>query len=122
MPIRLNDDRRFAPRYKVTASCSLLPRLGEEDRRQHAILGYVKDLNREAVAVLLPSHGIYGVKTSSLGRRVELTLGLPVGYIRLIGTLLRYSPDDFGMHLFVFGIQKSKERRKYLDFVDSLQP
>jgi hypothetical protein len=85
-------------------------------------MGYVKDLNREAVAVLLPSHEIYGVNASSLGRRVELTLSLPVGYVKLTATLLRYLPDDSGMHLFVFGIQKSRDRRKYQDFVDSLQP
>ena len=53
MNVRPKEDRRFAPRFKVWATCSVLPRLSDEDRRQHAVLGYVKDLNREAVAVLL---------------------------------------------------------------------
>jgi hypothetical protein len=121
MTVRLKEDRRFAPRFKVWATCSLLPRLSDKDRRQHAVLGYVKDLNREAVAVLLPSHETYGVTASSLGRQVELTLGLPVGYVRLSAALLRHAPDDSGKHLAVFRIEKSKERRKYYDFVDSLE-
>ncbi len=121
MNVRPKEDRRFAPRFKVWATCSVLPRLSDEDRRQHAVLGYVKDLNREAVAVVLPSHETYGVTASSLGRHVELTLGLPVGYVRLSATLLRHAPDDSGKHLAVFRIEKSKERRKYYDFVDSLQ-
>ena len=120
MTVRLKEDRRFSPRFKVWATCSLIPRLSDEDRRQHAILGYVRDLNREAVAVLLPSHETYGVTASTLGRKVELTLGLPVGYVRLSATLVRHSPDESGKHLCVFRIEKSKERRKYYDFVDSL--
>jgi hypothetical protein len=119
--ILLKEDRRFAPRFKVWAACSLLPRLSDEDRRQHAVLGYVKDLSREAVAVLLPSHETYGVTASSLGREVELTIGLPIGYVRLSATLLRHSPDDSGKHLVIFKIEKSKDRRKYYDFLESLQ-
>jgi hypothetical protein len=83
-------------------------------------MGYAKDLNREAVAVLLPSHETYGVDSSSLGRQVELTLGLPVGYVRLSATLIRHSPDECGKMLAVFRVEKSKERPKYQDFVDSL--
>jgi hypothetical protein len=121
MTVRLKEDRRFAPRFKVWATCSLLPRLTDKDRPQHAVLGYVKDLSRDAIAVLLPSHETYGVTASRLGSQVELTLGLPVGYVKLSATLIRHSPDESGKHFFVFRIEKSKERRKYSDFVDSLQ-
>lgn len=121
MTILLKEDRRFEPRFKVWATCSLLPRLIDEDRPQHAVLGHVKDLSREAVAVLLPSHETYGVPASSLGREVELTIGLPVGYVRLSATLVRHSPDDSGNYLVIFKIEKSKDRSKYYDFVESLQ-
>jgi hypothetical protein len=121
MTIRLHEDPRFAPRFKVWATCSLFPRLSDEDRRQHAVMGYVKDLNREAIAVVLPSHETYGVDASSLGRKVELTLGLPVGYVKLSATLVRHSPDETGKMLAVFRVEKSKERPRYQDFVDSLR-
>jgi hypothetical protein len=99
-----------------------MPRLSDSDRRQHAVLGFVKDLSREAVAVVLPSHEVYGIDASSLGRPVDLKLGLPVGYIQLSATLIRYSPDESGKHLVVFRIEESEHRPKYLEFVDSLQP
>lgn len=122
MAIRLKEDRRFSPRFRIWATCSLVPHLSDEDRRQHAILGYVKDLNREAVAVLLPSHETYGVDASTLGSQVELTLGLPVGYLKLSATVLRYEADESGkQHLVVFRIENSKERSKYFDFVDALE-
>jgi hypothetical protein len=84
-------------------------------------LGYVKDLSREAIAVLLPSNETYGVNASNLGNLVQMTLALPIGYVRLSATLVRSSPDDSGKHLVVFGIQESKERRKYDEYLDSLQ-
>jgi len=122
MTVRLKEDRRFTPRFRIWATCSLVPRLSDEDRRQHAVMGYVKDLNREAVAVLLPSHETYGVNASTLGRQVELTLGLPVGYLKLSATVLRHEADESGkQHLVVFGIERSKERSKYYDFVDALE-
>ena len=122
MAIRLKEDRRFAPRFRVWATCSLAPHLSDEDRRQHAVLGYVKDLNREAVAVLLPTHEMYGVTASTLGRPVELTLSLPVGYLKLSATVLRHEADELGkQHLVVFRIEKSKDRSRYLDFVNALE-
>ena len=122
MSIRLKEDRRFAPRFRIWATCSLVPRLSDEDRRQHAVMGYVKDLNREAVAVLLPAHETYGVNASTLGRQVELTLGLPVGYLKLSATVLRHEADKSGtQHLVVFRIERSKERSKYYDFVEALE-
>jgi hypothetical protein len=117
-----SSERRFWPRFAVWAACSVVPRLSDQDRRQHAVLGSVRDLSREAVAVLFPSNETYGVDDSSLGRQVEITLGLPVGYIRLSATLFRYSVDEAsGKHLVVFRIQKSKERHKYLAYLDTLQ-
>jgi hypothetical protein len=84
-------------------------------------LGYVKDLSREAVAVLLPSNETYGVDASSLGQQVQMTLALPVGYVRLLATLVRYSPDDSGKCFFVFRIQDSKDRSKYEEYLDSVE-
>ena len=120
MSIPPNEDRRVAPRFKVWVACSVLPRLSDEEFREKAVLGYVKDLSRQAIAVLLSSNETYGVDPSSLGQQVQMTLALPVGYVRLSATLIRSSPDVSGKHLFVFGIQDSKERRKYDDFLDSL--
>ena len=120
MTVPPKEDHRAVPRFKVWVACSILSRLSDEDFRKQAVLGYVKDLSREAVAVLLPSNETYGVDPSSLGQQVQMTLALPVGYVRLSATLIRSSPDVSGKHLFVFGIQDSKERRKYDEFLDSL--
>src|SRR5712664_4003991 len=118
MTVPPKEDRRAVPRFKVWVACSVLSRLSDEDFRKQAVLGYVKDLSREAIAVLLPSNETYGVDASSLGQQVQMTLALPVGYVRLSATLIRSSPADSGKHLFVFEIQDSKERRKYDQFLD----
>jgi len=116
-----NKDRRAVPRFQVWVACSVLPRLSDEEFCEQAVLGYVKDLSREAVAILLPSNETYGVNASNLGKQVQMTLALPVGYVRLSATLVRSSPDDAGKHLVVFGIQESKERCKYDEYLDSLK-
>ena len=115
------EDRRAVPRFKVWVACSVLTRLSDEDFRKQAVLGYVQDLSREAVAVLLPSNETYGVDASSLGKQVQMTLALPVGYVRLSATLVRYSPDDSGKCFFVFKLQDSKDRSKYEEYVDSVE-
>jgi len=120
MSVPPSDDRRVVPRFKVWFACSILPRLNDQDFRDQAVLGYVKDLSRHAIAVILPSNETYGVDPSSLGQQVQRTLALPVGYVRLSAILIRSSPDVPGKHLFVFGIEDSKERRKYDEFLDSL--
>jgi PilZ domain-containing protein len=120
MSVPPSDDRRVVPRFKVWVACSILPRLNDQDFREQAVLGYVKDLSRHAIAVILPSNETYGVDPSSLGQQVQMTLALPVGYVRLSAILIRSSPDVPGKHLFVFGIEDSKERRKYDEFLDSL--
>jgi PilZ domain-containing protein len=116
-----NEDRRAVPRFKAWVACSVLSRLSDEDFREQAFLGYIKDLSREAVAVLLPANETYGADASSLGKQVQMTLALPVGYIRLSATLVRHSQDDSGKYLFVFRIQESKDRDKYDEYLDSLQ-
>ncbi len=120
MSVPPSDDRRVVPRFKVWVACSILPSLNDQDFREQAVLGYVKDLSRHAIAVILPSNETYGVDPSSLGQQVQMTLALPVGYVRLSAILIRSSPDVPGKHLFVFGIEDSKERRKYDEFLDSL--
>ena len=120
MSVPPRDDRRVVPRFKVWVACSILPRLNDQDFREQAVLGYVKDLSQHAIAVILPSNETYGVDPSSLGQQVQMTLALPVGYVRLSATLVRSSPDVPGKHLFVFGIEDSKERRKYDEFLDFL--
>jgi len=84
-------------------------------------LGYVKDLSREAIAVLLPSNETYGVHASSLGQQVQMTLALPIGYVRLSGALVRYLPDDSGKCFFVFRIQDSKDRDRYEEYLDIVE-
>jgi len=121
MTVPPKDDRRAVPRFKVWVACSVLPRVSDEDFRKQAVLGYVKDLSREAVAVLLPSNETYGVDASSLGQQVQMTLALPVGYVRLSATLVRYSPDDSGKCFFVVRIQDSKDRSKYEEYLDSVE-
>ncbi len=116
-----HDDRRAVPRFKVRIACSVLLRLNDEQFSEQAVLGYVKDLSREAAAVLLPTNITFGVDASSLGKQVQMNLALPIGYVRLSGTLIRYSPDDSGEYLFVFRIQDSKERSKYNEYLDSLE-
>ena len=120
MSVPPSEDRRVVPRFKVWVACSVLPRISDQNFREQAVLGYVKDLSRHAIAVVLPSNETYGVDPSSLGQQVQMTLALPVGYVRLSATLIRSSPDVPGKHLFVFGIEDSKDRRKYDDFLESL--
>lgn len=121
MTVPSNENRRSVPRFQVWVACSVLPRLSDEEFCEQAVLGYIKDLSREAVAVLLPSNETYGVNASNLGKQAQLTLALPVGYVRLSASLVRSSPDDSGKYLVVFGIQESKERSKYDEYLDSLQ-
>ena len=121
MTVPPEQDRRAVPRFKVWVACSVLSRMSDEDFRKQAVLGYVKDLSRDAVAVLLPSNETYGVDASSLGQLVHMTLALPVGYVRLSATLVRYSPADSGKLVFVFRIQDSKDRSKYEEYLNSVE-
>ena len=116
-----NKDRRAVPRYNVKVACSVLVRPSDQRFREQAVLGQVKDLSRHAVAVLLPTNETYGVDALGMGKQIQLTLALPVGYVRLFATLIRYTPDDSGKYFFVFRIQESDERAKYDEYLDSLE-
>ena len=120
MTIPPKKDRRAEPRYKVKVACSVLVHSSDQRFHDEAVLGQVKDLSRNAVAVSLPTNETYGVDSLGMEKQIQLTLALPVGYVRLSATLIRSSPDVPGKHLFVFGIEESKERRKYDEFLDSL--
>lgn len=122
MSVPPSDDRRAVPRFKASFGCSVVFRLSDKDSREQAALGYVRDVSRDAVAVVLPSNETYGVGASSLGEEVQINLALPIGYLRLSATLIRYSPEHSGKSLFVFKIQESKERRKYDEYLASLSP
>ena len=119
MTIPPGDDRRAVPRFKASFGCSVVFRQSDKDSREQAALGYVRDVSRDAVAVVLPSNETYGMDASSLGL-VQINLALPVGYVRLSATLIRHSPDHSGKTLFVFKIQESKERAKYDEYLASL--
>lgn len=121
MSVPPNKERRAVPRFKVSAACSVLPRINDEVFREQAILGQVKDISRDAVAVVLPTNETYGADASSLGKQVQVTLALPIGYVRLLATLIRYAPDDSGNYFFVFRIQESKERKQYNEYLATLQ-
>jgi len=121
MTVPSKENRRADPRFQVWVACSVLPLLSDQDFREQAVLGSVRDLSREAITVLLPLNQRYGVDASSLGEQVQMNLALPVGYVRLSATLIRSSPDDSGRHVFVFRIQDSKERYKYNEYLDSLE-
>lgn len=114
-------NRRAMPRFKAWVACSVLPQCSDKDFHKQAILGYVEDFNREAIALLLPSNETYGIDASNIGNEVQLTLALPAGYVRLSATLVRNSPDDSGKSLFVFKIHRSMERSRYDDYLDSLE-
>ena len=120
MTVPPSKDRRRVPRFQVWIACSVVSQLNDEDFREQAVLGQTKDLSREAIAVLLSANETYGVDASSIGKQVQMTLALPIGYVRLSATLVRYEPED-GKYLCVFRIQGSEERSRYDDYLDSLE-
>lgn len=120
MSVPSNHNRRGVPRFKVWVACSVIPKLSDQEFSEHAVLGHVKDLSRNAVSVSLPSHEAYGVDPSTIGNQVQLKLALPLGYVKLSGTLVRYTPDERG-NLFVFKISDSENRKTYDEYLDSLQ-
>ena len=121
MSVPPNKDRRAVPRYKVKVACSVLVHSSDQRFREQAVLGQVKDLSRDAVAVLLPTSETYGVDALGMGKQIQLTLALPVGYVRLSATLIRYTPDASGKYFFVFIIQESNDRSRYDEYLDSLE-
>jgi len=116
-----NKDRRAVPRYQVQVACSVLVHSSDQRFRDEAVLGQVKDLSRNAVAVLLPTNETYGVDALGMEKQIQLTLALPVGYVRLSASLIRYKRDESGKYFFVFKIQESDDRSKYDEYLDALE-
>ena len=121
MTVPPKKDRRAEPRYKVKVACSVLVHSSDERFHDEAVLGQVKDLSRNAVAVSLPTNETYGVDSLGMEKRIQLTLALPVGYVRLSASLIRYTADDFGNYFFVFKILDSSDRGKYNEYLDALE-
>ena len=121
MSVPPNKDRRAVPRYQVKVACSVLVHSSDQRFREQAVLGQVKDLSRHAVAVLLPTNETYGVDALGMEKQIQLTLALPVGYVRLSASLIRYKRDESGKYFFVFKIQESNDRNKYDEYLDSLE-
>lgn len=74
------------------------------------ILGHTHDLNREAVAIILPSNQTYGVDAGSIGSSAKITLALPDGYLTLPCSLLRHEPKGPEGNLVVFSIDERNEQ------------
>ncbi|MEP6912799.1 MAG: PilZ domain-containing protein [bacterium] len=121
MSVPPKKDRRAVPRYQVKVACSVLVHSSDQRFRGQAVLGQVKDLSRHAVAVLLPTNETYGVDALGMEKRIQLTLALPVGYVRLSASLIRYKRDESGKYFFVFRIQESDDRGKYDEYLDALE-
>jgi hypothetical protein len=111
-------DRRSVPRYKARVPCSVLCASTDS-----AILTHTEELSPQAISLTIPSNPTYGAaEPSNVGTSVVLTLALPVGYVRLSGSLLRHDQADPKDHLFVFKIEAATDldRRLYNEHLDSL--
>jgi hypothetical protein len=73
------------------------------------ILGHTHNLNREAVAIILPSNQTYGVDPGSIGSSAKITLALPDGYLTMPCSLLRHEPKGAEGNLVVFSIDGTNE-------------
>jgi hypothetical protein len=80
---------------------------GEAAKR---ILGHTHDLNRNAVAIILPSNQTYGVDAGSIGSSAKITLALPDGYLTMPCSLLRHEPRGAEGNLVVFAIDEQNEQ------------
>jgi hypothetical protein len=88
---------------------------GEEPKQ---ILGHTHNLNREAVAIILPSNQTYGVDPQSIGSNAKVTLALPDGYLTLPCSLLRHEPRGAEGNLVVFSIDENNDQ--YQEHLESL--
>jgi hypothetical protein len=120
-------DRRSAPRYKARIACSVLSTSSEGNKlsedRGPKVLGHTYDLSTEAISIVLSSHPVYGADPTGLGTMAEITLALPVGYVRLCGNFLRHIDSTPQENLFVFMIEGGNivDRRLYQEYLDSLR-
>ena len=99
-------ERRRLPRYKAWISCSVSVNATGKAAGSKQILGHTHDLNREAVAIILPSNQTYGVDPASIGSSAKITLALPDGYLTMPCSLLRHEPRGAEGNLVVFSIDK----------------
>jgi len=103
-------ERRRLPRYKAWISCSVSINEAGAGEGEKRILGHTHNLNREAVAIILPSNQTYGVSPESIGSRAKITLALPNGYLTLPCSLLRHEPRGADGNLVVFSIDGNNEQ------------
>jgi hypothetical protein len=103
-------ERRRLPRYKAWISCSVSVNATGKGAGTKQILGHTQDLNREAVAIILPSNQTYGVDPGSIGSTAKITLALPDGYLTMPCSLLRHEPRGAEGNLVVFSIDGKNEQ------------
>jgi hypothetical protein len=103
-------ERRRLPRYKAWISCSVSVHATGKGAGSKQILGHTHDLNREAVAIILPSNQTYGVDPGSIGSTAKITLALPEGYLTMPCSLLRHEPRGAEGNLVVFSIDGQNEQ------------
>ena len=109
-------ERRRLPRYKAWISCSVSVHDAGRDEGAIKILGHTHDLNREAIAIILPSNQTYGVDPRSIGSTAKITLALPDGYLTVPCSLLRHEPRGTEGNLVVFSIdQKNEQYQAHLE-------
>ena len=103
-------ERRRLPRYKAWISCSVSVHNPGRDEEAKKILGHTQDLNRDAVAIILPSNQTYGVDPDSIGSSAKITLALPNGYLTIPCSLLRHEPRGADGNLVVFSVDENNEQ------------
>lgn len=103
-------ERRRLPRFKAWISCSVSVNDAGKGEGAKKILGHTQDLNREAIAIILPSNQTYGVDPQSIGSSAKITLALPNGYLTVPCSLLRHEPRGTEGNLVVFSIDEKNEQ------------
>jgi hypothetical protein len=113
-------ERRRLPRYKAWISCSVSINEAGGGAGEKRILGHTHNLNREAIAIILPSNQTYGVSPESIGSSAKITLALPDGYLTMPCSLLRHEPRGADGNLVVFSLDgKNEQYQKHLESIAS---
>jgi hypothetical protein len=117
-------ERRRLPRFKAWISCSVSVNDAGKAAGTKKILGHTHDLNRDAIAIILPSNQTYGVDPQSIGSSARITLALPNGYLTMPCSLLRHEPRGTEGNLVVFSIdQKNEQYQQHLaDLAEVVEP
>ena len=114
-------ERRRLPRYKAWISCSVAVDDAGKGAGAKKILGHTHDLNREAVAIILPSNQTYGIDPGSIGSSAKITLALPDGYLTVSCSLLRHEPRGVDGNLVVFSIdQRNEQYEQHLEGLNAV--